>query len=146
MILLIGYGNSLRNDDGAGQRVAETIADWNLANLRSLAVHQLTPELAELLTMAEKAIFVDVYPVSSAQESGLQVMQLSPDAPDHAVEMGHALDPRSLLALTQQVYGAVPLSWWILIPAIDFEFGEQFSAITQQGILDALEQVKKLVQ
>ncbi len=42
-VLVIGYGNTLRSDDGAGKRVAELVAEWQLLNVRSLLVHQLTP-------------------------------------------------------------------------------------------------------
>jgi Ni,Fe-hydrogenase maturation factor len=58
--------------------------------------------------------------------------------------MGHTADPRSLLSLTQKVYGVVPQSWWILIPGVNFEFGEQFSAITEEGIGLALKEIEKL--
>jgi len=32
--LIIGYGNTLRGDDGAGPRVAEAVAGWGLPNVR----------------------------------------------------------------------------------------------------------------
>jgi hydrogenase maturation protein HypF len=142
-ILLIGYGNPLRGDDGAGQRVATAIAKWNLSNLQSIAVHQLLPELAEPLAATEQAIFVDVYPADVDQ--GLQIRRLETN-PDIKLSAGHTADPRSLLALTQQVYGTSPASWWVLIPAICFEFGEQLSTVTEQGINDALQQIQELIK
>ncbi|WP_293162154.1 hydrogenase maturation protease [Okeania sp. SIO2C9] len=156
-ILVIGYGNTLRSDDGAGQRVAELVAEWKLPNVRSLPVHQLTPELAESISQAELVIFVDAYPATS--EEGLQVHQLcvppSPHPPHTQLErgkvwqsqglnIGHTGDPRSLLALSQFVYKNVPPSWWILIPAVNFEFGENFSSQTSQGITDALAQIQQI--
>jgi hydrogenase maturation protease len=45
-ILLIGYGNTLRNDDGVGVRIAEIIAEENRPHVQVIATHQLTPELA----------------------------------------------------------------------------------------------------
>jgi hydrogenase maturation protease len=58
-ILVIGYGNSLRSDDEAGCRVADLVASWELPYVRSLTVHQLTPELAEPIAQSELTIFVD---------------------------------------------------------------------------------------
>lgn len=142
MILILGYGNTLRSDDGAGQRVAETIADWNLPNVRSLSLHQLTPEVAADIAVAETVIFVDA--MSPAEEPTAQIQVLPIQAQDTPTHWAHFHDPRSLLALTQQVYGTAPPSWWVLIPAINFEFGEQFSALTQQGILEALTQIKEI--
>ncbi|GAB4330461.1 MAG: hydrogenase maturation protease [Leptolyngbyaceae cyanobacterium] len=141
--LVIGYGNSLRGDDGAGQRVAEQVEDWHLDNVRSLALHQLTPEVAADIAEAGTVIFVDA--TLPTEEPITQVQLVPIQAQDTPTHWAHFQDPRSLLTLTQRVYGTVPPSWWILIPAIDFEFGEQFSAITQQGIRDALIQIKDLL-
>ncbi len=142
--LVIGYGNSLRGDDGAGQRVAEQVENWHLDNVRSLALHQLTPEVAADIAEAETVIFVDA--ITPTEEPIAQIQVTPIQAQETSTHWAHFQDPRSLLALTQQVYGTVPPSWWILIPAVDFEFGEHFSAITQQGIVDALAQIKTLIQ
>ena len=45
MDLVIGYGNTLRGDDGVGVLVADALEGWNQA-VRTLSVQQLTPELA----------------------------------------------------------------------------------------------------
>jgi Ni,Fe-hydrogenase maturation factor len=59
-VLVIGYGNTLRRDDGVGVRVAEAVAaDPRFAHVRVLAVHQLTPELALDIGSASLVIFVD---------------------------------------------------------------------------------------
>ena len=59
-ILIIGYGNTLRGDDGVGYKIAEIIEQWNINNITSLAVHQLTPDLAENIAQADTVIFVDM--------------------------------------------------------------------------------------
>lgn len=142
--LVIGYGNTLRSDDAAGQQIAEIVSEWNLAEVRSLAVHQLTPELADPLSTAGMAIFIDVY-VANGDSATVQVIELTPSS-DPIVGLGHTADPRSLLHFTQQVYGTSPLSWWILVPAVNFEFGEQLSPTTQNGVMVALEQIQRLIQ
>ncbi len=150
-ILILGYGNTLRSDDGAGQIVADTVATWDLPQVRSLSVHQLTPELAEPLSQAQRAIFVDAYPAAAVQVQVLQppatrTENLEGALPSPGLTVGHAADPRSLLALTQQVYGVAPASWLFLIPAVNFEFGEQLSSVTQQGITWALAEIQHLIQ
>ncbi len=37
-----------------------------------------------------------------------------------AISLGHLGEPRSLLALTQAIYGKIPPAYWILIPAVNF--------------------------
>ena len=59
-VLVIGYGNDLRCDDGIGQKVAKELnLNSSFTNLKSLAVSQLTPELAETIVKADIVIFVD---------------------------------------------------------------------------------------
>lgn len=137
-VLIIGYGNTLRGDDGVGVRVAETIAQLEWEGVRSLWVHQLTPELAEDISQAKMVIFVDAV-VSEA----LEIRAI--EAVEEGGKVGHYQDPRSLLLLTKAVYGAIPLAWWVLIPGVNFEFGEELSPITQGYMKDAIEQIKKLL-
>lgn len=139
-ILVIGYGNDLRSDDAVGQRVAQTIAAWNLSNVRSLCVHQLTPELAAFLANAELAIFID------ACTSVCEDVQVSAIAPTYSTAIaGHTSEARSLLALTQVLYDRVPPAWWVRIPGANFELGDRISPAAETGIAIALEQIKQII-
>jgi hydrogenase maturation protease len=117
-VVVIGYGNTLRSDDGAGQQVATLVEDWQLPQVRSLAVHQLTPELAAELATAQMVIFVDAYPESST----VQVHSLTDQVPETTDRLGHTSNPRSLLNLARTLYDATPTAWWVLIPAVNFDF------------------------
>lgn len=143
--LVIGYGNTLRSDDAAGQRVAEIVAECHYPQVQALAVHQLTPELADPLSTARLAIFIDVY-APNDHTTDVQVIELTPAHSPEPTPLGHTADPRSLLALTQQVYGVAPLSWWVLVPGVNFEFGEELSPVTQQGVAVALDQIQQLLE
>ncbi|AFZ18825.1 hydrogenase maturation protease [Allocoleopsis franciscana] len=137
--LIIGYGNTIRGDDGAGYQIAESIAQWNLDHVRSLAVHQLTPDLAEAIAQAKTVIFVDAV----ATLSEVKIEQLRPNYA--ASFTGHYADPRSLLALTRALYKAIPTAYRILIPAVNFSFGETLSPVTRKSVDLALVKIKKLV-
>uniref|UniRef100_B8HQ64 Hydrogenase maturation protease n=1 Tax=Cyanothece sp. (strain PCC 7425 / ATCC 29141) TaxID=395961 RepID=B8HQ64_CYAP4 len=141
--LVIGYGNPLRGDDGVGQSVAERVASWQLAGVRSLAVHQLTPELVMELAEAETVIFVDAWIGAFDLETAairLEILQrTTPDDP-----AGHAMDPRTLLVLTELLENHQPQAYQLLIPAQQFEFSEEFSALTQRGMEQALATLKQL--
>src|SRR5512136_1175751 len=59
-ILVVGYGNPLRGDDGAGWQAAERLeALLPPAQVNVLIRHQLTPELAEPSSRAELVILID---------------------------------------------------------------------------------------
>lgn len=141
--LVLGYGNTLRQDDGAGYRVAEAVADWKLDNVRSLPVHQLTPDLAEAIAQAKIVIFVDAVAAEPAT-STVTLETLEPQ--DAETFTGHYANPQSLLCLTQALYGTVPIAYRILIPAIHLNFGETLSPVTQTGVSIALEKIKNLLE
>ena len=142
--LVIGYGNTLRSDDSAGQLVANQIATWSLPNVRSLAVHQLTPELAEDLANADTVIFVDAVISSKQNSEKIEIITLEGD--DKYLHLGHIENPRSLLYLSKIVYNKSPLAYWILIPAINFDFGEEISSLTRQGITQALLAIEQIIE
>jgi hydrogenase maturation protease len=137
-ILMIGFGNTLRGDDGVGPYVAGVVASWRLPGLESLAVPQLIPELAEPVAAAKAVIFVD------AQTAGQgDVVELrSIEASESRVSIAHVSDPQSLLALAAAVYGSRPQAWLITIPAADFSFGEKLSSIAKRGAELAVAQVR----
>ncbi len=145
--LIIGYGNTLRNDDGAGQRVAEIVAEWDWPEVRSLACVQLTPELAAEMATATTVIFVDAVAVEPQTTVAVDVQPLvmAADQWDQPIKWGHHGDPRSLLCLTYQLYQASPIAYWLLIPGINFELGEVFSETTKAGIQVALERIKQIL-
>jgi|ERR687886_819984 hydrogenase maturation protease len=137
--LIIGYGNTIRGDDGAGYQIAEAVAKWNFHHVRSLAVHQLTPDLVEAIAQAKTVIFVDAV----ATLSEVKIEQLRPNYA--ASFTGHYADPRSLLALTRTLYEVLPTAYRILIPAVDFSFGETLSPVTKKSFDLALVKIKQLV-
>ena len=59
-VLVVGYGNPLRGDDGVGWRVAERLAaDQRLDGAAVLQRHQLTPELALDISAVSLVVFID---------------------------------------------------------------------------------------
>lgn len=152
-VIAIGYGNTLRSDDGAGQKVAEIVDGWNLPQVRAIAAHQLTPECAALIAESELAIFVDVYPAleqtGMAEENDIRVIHLHSSTYRHCSTnegFGHTTDPHSLMCLAEAVYGHAPPAWWILIPALNFEFGDRLSPLTTEGMDKALQKITEIVE
>ncbi|MEO1132692.1 MAG: hydrogenase maturation protease [Cyanobacteria bacterium J06639_1] len=135
-IVTIGYGNALRGDDAIGIRIATTVADWHLPQVRSLAVPQLTPEIADDLHRADLVVFVDACVDREVCPRGVQLTTLYPVASSHLGD--HASDPRSLLALTQALYGRAPQAWWITVPGSNFEVGDRLSPLAERGMARAL--------
>ena len=111
------------------------------AGRAALAVHQLTPELAEPLAAARLALFVDAR--LAAEGEAVRVRPLEPVEP--RATLGHASDPRALLALARAVYGHCPRAWSITVPATDLSLGERLSPTAERGMEDALREIGILV-
>lgn len=140
-LLVIGYGNTLRGDDGVGPRVAEAIEALHLPGVRTLTCQQLSPEHAAPISLADTVIFVDAS-VDSPQE--VQFRHLEPN--DTSQLMAHAADPRTMLALSRDVFGHVPHAWWLTIPARRLEFCERLTPEAERGCAEAVERIQSLFQ
>ena len=132
-ILVIGYGNTLRGDDGAGPRVVEALEALNLPGVRTLACQLLTPELAAPLASARRAVFVD-----AAIDTPGEVCWRKLEPRDSSQIMAHAADPRTMLALSRDVFGNTPEAWWLTIPAARMDFTEEISPATERCCAQAL--------
>ena len=138
-LIVIGYGNSLRRDDGVGVRVAEAVAALQLPGVRTFTCQQLSPEHAELIARAEHVVFVDAA-VDAPKD--VQLRELVPG--DTTQLMAHAADPRTMLALAREVFGHAPKAWWLTIPAVSLEFGESLSPAAERGCHEAVEKIRAL--
>jgi len=138
-LLVIGYGNTLRGDDGLGPRVAEAVAALNLPGVQTLICPLLTPELAAPISLARTVIFVDAA-VDAPHE--VQLRRLTPN--DTSQLMAHAADPRTMLALSRDVFGHVPQAWWLTIPAVKLDFGDELTPEAQRGFAEAVAKIQTL--
>jgi hydrogenase maturation protease len=140
-ILIIGYGNEIRGDDGAGLRVAEALEALRLPGLRVIACHQLTPDLAEPLADARAAFFADARPADEG--APIEVFPVLPEAKGGFSL--HSGSPAGLLALAQALYGRCPPAWCVAIPAVDFELGETLTETARHGVAAAVAAIQERV-
>jgi hydrogenase maturation protease len=137
--LVIGYGNTLRGDDGLGPRVAEAVENLNLPGVHTLVCQQLSPEYADPVSRAHTVVFVDAA-VDAPRE--VQLRKLEPG--ESSQLMAHAADPRTLLALARDVFGHAPRAWWLTIPAVKLDFSEELTPEAQRGFAEAVEKIQAL--
>ena len=137
--LVIGYGNTLRGDDGVGPRVAEAIEKLNLPGVRTLVCQQLSPEYADPVSRAHTVVFVDAA-VDAPRE--VRLRKLEPG--ESSQLMAHAANPRTMLALARDVFGHAPQAWWLTIPAMKLDFSETLTPEAQRGFAEAVKKIQEL--
>lgn len=125
-VLLVGIGNTLRRDDGAGAAVAGRFA--GRPGVRVLVAHQLLPEHVEELARCERVVFAD----AAVDATRVRIERLTPSA--RTPDFGHTGDPAWLLGLCEVLCGRAPEGWLLAVPAFDLGFGEGLSAATAAAV------------
>ncbi|MFN8377506.1 MAG: hydrogenase maturation protease [Anaerolineae bacterium] len=139
--LVIGLGNPLRGDDSAGQRAAEMSYHCIPPGDAEVRLcHQLTPELAEPLSRASLAIFIDA---RDGGEPGS--ICATPVEGFGETRHTHFLTPGALVQLARTLYGRTPRAWLITVSAAQFDFGAPLSPEVEAALPELVERVCALV-
>jgi hydrogenase maturation protease len=147
-VLVIGYGNTLRRDDGVGVRAAELLQnDPRLAGAEVLTVHQLTPELAIDIGAAAFVVFIDADGGAPPGEVSVRPLAGSPSAtsPGATGPSSHQVGAAELMALAAALGGGSPPAWIIGIGVADLELGEGLSPAAEAALPRVVEMVTDLV-
>jgi hydrogenase maturation protease len=134
-LLIVGYGNPLRGDDGFGFLAAERLQNSNAdPEVEVLVLHQLTPELMETLSRAGRAVFLDA--AVGTEPGRMAVRRVEPDG-DTSSGFTHSASPAVLLAGSLALYGRAPEAALVTVTGGDFEFGYPLTAPVRAA-LDSL--------
>jgi hydrogenase maturation protease len=133
-ILVIGYGNTLRGDDGAGVAAAKRIAE-RFPQVDVMTVHQLQPELAETITWYDTVFFID----ASVSVREIQITALAPEQEPRPGGT-HATTPAMLVALSSELYSRRPDNVFLgAVPASVCDHGESFSSLTAKKVEECVD-------
>lgn len=141
--LIIGYGNTLRGDDGFGPVVVQHFADENpLDSVDTLICQQLTLDLAERFQLYQRIIFVD------ASASGGQGVRLLPlkyrQQSSQQPPFSHSVSIKEILWATSTLYDSQPDAFLLTVTGRSFEYCESLSHDIQQQIPEAVAQLSAL--
>jgi hydrogenase maturation protease len=140
LILIIGVGNPTRRDDGAGPEVVRRLESLALHHVELRSATQLDTTLAVDLVAYDKVLVVEADP--NAEEVRIEL------APDEtglpSTPPFHPLGLEGTRAV--HAWKDVAEVWVCRVPAKDFEFGEVFSPVTEDGIRGAVEAARRFVE
>jgi len=155
-ILLFGYGNIDRQDDGVAWHILRGVAEHYhvilpvfpeettseiTEYLTGSYALQLTPESAEWVSQFEKVIFIDAH--TGSVEEPLHVENL--DSNFQTSPFTHHLTPQTCLALAESLYGKAPEAMLISVRGYEFGFSQQLSAQTGELALQAIRKIVSLI-
>lgn len=123
-VLVLGYGNPGRQDDGLGCAAAAAIAGLGLAGVRTNAKVQLAIDDAYDASKCAAVIFVD------ASKSAAAPFSVEPVVPssEQTFFASHDVRPEFILGLCRRVYGCSPDARVIGIRGYAFGFNEGLTA------------------
>ncbi len=141
---IIGYGNPLRGDDAVGWILANQLLSRyaDRADIRVMALHQLSPDLAEPLAQAQHVLFIDASAELPAGQ--LQWRDIQPPHLAGPINTHHLL-PETLLALAQSLYGHTPQAKELSIGAQNFAHSMELSIEAQSALDSAMELIEALL-
>ena len=143
-ILIYGYGNPGRQDDGLGVMLAEELEKWSLENgLTHIHVdsnYQLNLEDAAEIANYNVVIFAD------ASKEDIPHFSFEPLTPSEKVEFTmHAVSPAFILHLCRQVFNCEPEAYLLHIRGHEWEFMDSITDFARDNLNGACEYVKKFI-
>jgi len=127
-ILIYGYGNPGRQDDGLGPRFIELCDAWireqNLTNMFTDTNYQLNIEDAAEIAGYDTVVFVDASVVEDLENFKLETVE--PD--DARIEFTmHAVSVSYVVDLCQKIYNKSPKACVLHIRGYEYDFKEELT-------------------
>ena len=133
-VLVLGYGNPGRRDDGLGPRFAEAIERMGLPRVHVESAYQLQAEDAAAVADHDVVVFVD------ADVSCPDPFEIRPVLPAGEPRFStHSLAPETVLSMAWKYLEARPEAYVLGIRGEDFDgFGEGLSDRASRNLAAAL--------
>jgi hydrogenase maturation protease len=143
-ILVVGYGNPLRADDGLGCHVARQIGHHLRGDERVEIVpcHELAPEIAQRIARSEFVIFVDA--TKEGEPGTITESAVLPD-PMFTGKFEDNTTPATLLAAANTLHRRCPEAILFNMTGWCFEIGEHMSAIVSERFQELVKRIEKTI-
>jgi len=132
-MLVVGYGNTLRGDDGVGWAVAEALTHRR-PGLDVRLTPSLVPELVADLAAADVVVFVDAR--AGGHPGHVRVESVGHDG-DAGVS-AHGLSPAALVDWCDRLFARRPRAFLVTVEGGRFAFGERLSPEVERAIPEAV--------
>jgi hydrogenase maturation protease len=132
-ILVYGYGNPGRQDDGLGPFLVERLETLHMADIECDSNYQLNIEDACDLARSRAAVFID------ASVDGPEPFSFERIVPSEEIRFTtHSISPNSVLALCLEIYGKEIPAYMLAVRGYSWNFGEPMTAGAEANMGKAL--------
>ena len=132
-ILVYGYGNPGRQDDGMGVILAEMLEQWAIengyTNIEVETNYQLNIEDSDIISDKDFVLFVDA---SMEQIEDIIYTKVTPDNSSIEFTM-HAVSTSFILDMCNKLYGKSPETYLLHIKGYEWELAE---GITEKALVN----------
>jgi hydrogenase maturation protease len=144
-ILVYGYGNPGRQDDGLGIALVEEIEKWANQNkfdwLETDSNYQLNIEDATAINNKDFVIFADASMEEDIEDCLFSILQPS----EKTSFTMHAVSPAYILFLCNRLFNKNPNTYLLHIKGYEWEFMKGFTPKAQENLSKALDLVKERI-
>ena len=131
-VLVVGFGNPAREDDGIGPSIAERVEALGLEDVTVDIDYQLSVDHGKDASDHDVVVFVD------ASASGAEPFTFERVAPERQVSFSsHSVSPEGVLGLAEELFGARPHGYVLGVRGYSFEM---FRGVMTERALDNLEE------
>lgn len=145
-ILVYGFGNPGRMDDGLGVYLAGKIAEWaernGMANVHTDSNYQLNIEDADVIKDYDIVVFAD----ASVEELGHGFSVTKLDGVKELSFTTHEASPGYVVCLCSSLFGYIPESYLLHIKGYEWNLKEGLSAKGQNNLEKAFSLMKKYLK
>jgi hydrogenase maturation protease len=144
-ILIYGYGNPGRQDDGLGNTVVERMEEWvreeGIENVEFDSNYQLNIEDAATISDKDLVIFVD------ASVEDIEDFILTPvDESAKVAFSSHSASPGYIVKLCHDLFDTQPASYLLHIKGYEWEFMGGLTENAKENLEKSLELLKEKVR
>ena len=138
-LLLIGYGNPGRGDDGLGPALVEHLETVGEGRIELISDYQLTVDLAYDIVPFQTVVFADA---SMTGDAPYSFQAISPAPPFSFTS--HSQRPEGVLYVASELFGARPQAYLLAIRGYRFnEFNEELSTAARGNLQASIEFVRE---
>lgn len=146
--LVVGYGNTIRGDDGLGPHIAQGLDIEKFppsSRVKVLSLPQPDISLVSEFSDVDIVIFADAR--CDDDDALLRVERIETNAPGSCLaHSSHALGIHELLAIAAGWYGKQPTCFLIKPKGFDFSIGETLSEQAEKAALQASQAIYRLIE